>query len=77
MATMLRTLPCRIPDDWPLRPRFRLWPPHRHVAVLGVLAYFFLLQSATPNADTTGLNGLHATVPLAGTPPAPTLQTSR
>ena len=40
LAAVLRTHPCHIPKDWPLRPHFSLWPPQRHGAVLWILAHF-------------------------------------
>ena len=52
LATMLRTHPYLIPDDWPLRPGFSLWPPQRHGAVLWVLAYFVYYTVQYPATPT-------------------------
>jgi hypothetical protein len=52
LATMLRTYPCHIPEDWPLRPRFSLWPPQRHGAVLWVLAHFVFYRVQHPTTPT-------------------------
>jgi hypothetical protein len=52
LATMLRTHPCHIPEDWPLRPRFSLWPPQRHGAVLWVLAHFVFYRVQHPTTPT-------------------------
>ena len=52
LATMLRTHPYCIPDDWPLRPCFRLCPPQRHGAVLWVLAYFVYYRVQYPTTPT-------------------------
>ena len=52
MVTMLRTHPCRIPDDWPIRPRFSLWPSQRHGTVLWVLAYFVYYRVQYPTTPT-------------------------
>ena len=38
IATMLRTIPARIPNDWLLRPHFKIWPDKRKHAVLWTLA---------------------------------------
>ena len=49
LATMLRTIPARIPDDWALHPHFNIWPPKRHRAILWVLAnvVIFRIQQQT------------------------------
>jgi hypothetical protein len=52
LEPMLRTLPYRIPDDWPLRHRFSLWPPQRHGAVLWVLVYFVYYRVQYPTTPT-------------------------
>jgi hypothetical protein len=52
LATMLPTHSCCIPDDWPLCPRFSLWPPQRHGAVLWVLAYFVYYRVQHPTTPT-------------------------
>ena len=49
---MFRTHPCRIPDDWPLRPRYSLWSPQRYGAVLWVLAYFVYYIVQYPTTPT-------------------------
>jgi hypothetical protein len=40
LALMLRTDPHDIPDDWLVRPQFRVWPPPRRKAILWLLACF-------------------------------------
>jgi hypothetical protein len=40
LASILRSSADQIPDEWPLRPAFQLWPPQRHGAVLWILAHF-------------------------------------
>ena len=39
IVTMLRTIPARIPNDWILRPHFKVWPNKRNHAVLWTLAH--------------------------------------
>jgi hypothetical protein len=45
LATMIRTIPARIPDDWPLHPHFNIW----HRAILWVIAnvVIFRMQHQT------------------------------
>ena len=39
LARMMRTIPTRIPDDWPFRPHFSIWPSQKiHRAILWLLA---------------------------------------
>ena len=49
LATMLQTIPGRIPDEWVLHPHFKIWPPKRHRAILWVLAnvIIFRIQQQT------------------------------
>jgi hypothetical protein len=50
LAMILRTSEDHIPNEWPLRPSFQIWPPQRHEAILWLLAHFvhFLVQYSTP-----------------------------
>lgn len=45
IAAMLQTDQRRIPPECLLGPKFRLWPPHRHRAVLSVLAQLVLYRA--------------------------------
>jgi exonuclease III len=38
IARMMRIDPKHIPNDWPLRPYFKIWPPQKHKAILWTLA---------------------------------------
>jgi len=53
IAYMLRTDPLRIPDGWPLRPDFTLWPPKRHRAVLWLLAHYVCFRTRQYGGLTT------------------------
>jgi len=44
IATMLRSIPARIPNEWLLRPQFYLWLPQRQRAVLWVLCRFVMFR---------------------------------
>ena len=44
IAEMMRTDPRRIPSEWLLRTKFRLWPQRRHRVVLCVLAQLVLYR---------------------------------
>jgi hypothetical protein len=48
LATMLRTHPCHIPEDWPLRPHFNLWPPQRHGRYCGSWPISSFIECKTP-----------------------------
>jgi hypothetical protein len=50
LASILWTNEAQIPDEWPMRPAFHLWPPKRHQAVLWILAQFVLFLT---QYDTT------------------------
>jgi hypothetical protein len=50
LASTLRTNEAQIPDEWPMRPAFYLWPPKRHQAVLWILAQFIFFRT---QYDTT------------------------
>ena len=39
IAWILRMGPVWIPNEWTIRPKFKLWPPQRHRAVLWILAH--------------------------------------
>ena len=44
LARMLRTMPARIQDDWPLRPHFHIWPPRKHRAILWIIDNVVILR---------------------------------
>jgi hypothetical protein len=44
MAVILRINACYIPDDWPLRPHFHIWPRQRHEAILWMVAFFVFFR---------------------------------
>ena len=39
IAWILPMDPVTIPNEWTIRPQFKLWPPRRHRAVLWILAH--------------------------------------
>ena len=45
VALTLMTEPRWVPEEWILRPHFKLWPPKRHRAVLLLLAQFVAFRS--------------------------------
>jgi hypothetical protein len=47
IAAFTRTEPKHIPETWPLRPDFHIWPPQRHKAILWILAHLvdYILQT--------------------------------
>ena len=49
IVTILRTIPARIPNDWILRPHFKIWADKRKHAVLWTLAHLvsYSLQHRT------------------------------
>ena len=63
LARMMRTIAARIPDDWPLRPHFNIWPPKKHRAVLWLIAnVIFRMQQQTNLTLYAYMDFLHRSI---------------
>jgi hypothetical protein len=45
IATMMRIDQRYIPEEWTVRPQFKLWPPQRHRAILWMLAQLVIFRT--------------------------------
>ena len=52
IAWILRIDPAHIAPDWTTRPQFRIWPPHRHRAVLWILVQMVWYRITVSRAHT-------------------------